>query len=84
MEIFDYNDIRVGCFFRMCLNLVFPSGGIQLTIPHEDHFYPHKNVLVYFTNSGTLVFEADVENLNMGDIISIFPGKGEIDRKSVV
>ena len=29
-------------------------------------------------DSGTLVFEADVENLNMGDIVSIFPAKGEI------
>jgi len=29
-------------------------------------------------DSGTLVFEADVENLNMGDVISIFPAKGEI------
>ena len=30
-------------------------------------------------DSGTLVFEADVENLNMGDVISIFPYKGEIN-----
>ena len=75
MEIFDYNDIRVGCFFRMCLNLVFPSGGIQLTIPHEDHFYPHKNVIVYLTNSGGSTFVEGQEHDPIEDDVITFEGE---------
>ena len=75
MEIFDYNNIRVGCFFRMCLNLVFPSGGIQLTIPHEDHFYPHKNVLVYLTNSGGSTFVEGQEHDPIEDDVITFEGE---------
>tara|TARA_B100001109_G_C18647453_1_gene373468 strand:- start:70 stop:603 length:534 start_codon:yes stop_codon:yes gene_type:complete len=71
MEIFDFNEEKVGCFFRICLNLVYPRSGIQLTIPHQDHFYPHKNVLVYLTNSGGETYcEDDVHDPREDDVIT--------------
>tara|TARA_B100001113_G_scaffold316514_1_gene283333 strand:- start:10 stop:543 length:534 start_codon:yes stop_codon:yes gene_type:complete len=75
MEIFELNQIQIGCFFRVCLNLVYPSGGRQLTIPHKDHFYPHKNVLVYLTDSGGETYcEGDVHDPVEDDVI-IFEGE---------
>ena len=75
MEIFECNDIQAGCIFRMCLNLVCPCSGVQLTVPHQDHIYPHKNILVYFTDAGGETYcESDVHDPREDDII-IFEGE---------
>ena len=75
MEIFECNNIQVGCIFRMCLNLVCPCSGVQLTVPHQDHIYPHKNILVYFTDAGGETYcESDVHDPREDDII-IFEGE---------
>ena len=75
MEIFERNNIQAGCIFRMNLNLVTPNNGLQLTIPHEDHIYPHKNILVYFTNAGGETYcEGEVHDPKEDDVI-IFEGE---------
>tara|TARA_R100000005_G_C4888667_1_gene136649 strand:+ start:57 stop:602 length:546 start_codon:yes stop_codon:yes gene_type:complete len=52
-EILEHNGMRSNYFFlRACINCVHPMSGIQYCIPHVDHDFPHKNLIMYFTNSG--------------------------------
>tara|TARA_R100000005_G_scaffold73281_1_gene40554 strand:- start:303 stop:848 length:546 start_codon:yes stop_codon:yes gene_type:complete len=52
-EILEYNGIRSNYFFlRACINCVHPTSGIPYCIPHVDHHFPHKNLIMYITNSG--------------------------------
>lgn len=53
MEILVYNEIKVNSFLRMNLNSVHPKKNAKTTPPHLDHeTILHKNVIIYFTNSG--------------------------------
>lgn len=51
-QIFQYNRIEVYCMYRINLNLVLPSAGIQRTPSHQDHPFPHKNIIIYLTDAG--------------------------------
>jgi hypothetical protein len=51
-EIFEQNNIDVNCVFRIALNMTLPlSSDAQTSFPHYDHDFPHKNLLVYLTDS---------------------------------
>jgi hypothetical protein len=53
VEILAFNEIRVNTFLRMNVNAVHPRKNRKTTPPHLDHeTIPHKNILVYLTNSG--------------------------------
>ena len=51
-EIFEYNKIEVNCIYRINANMVFPVKGKQSTVPHTDHPFPHKNLIIYLTDAG--------------------------------
>ena len=51
-EIFVYNKHSVNCIYRMNANMIYPSEGRQETLPHVDHGFPHKNLIVYLTDAG--------------------------------
>jgi hypothetical protein len=51
-EIFNYNNIKIGCLLRFNANCVHPSGIDKTTVPHVDHNFPHKNIIIYLTDSG--------------------------------
>lgn len=40
------------CPLRINFNMTFPQGGSKPSIPHVDHNFPHKNMLIYFTDTG--------------------------------
>jgi len=46
-QIFLYNKINVECVFRIGVNLTIPVIGSEKTLPHVDHDFPHKNLLIY-------------------------------------
>tara|TARA_B100000945_G_C20338308_1_gene576060 strand:+ start:65 stop:643 length:579 start_codon:yes stop_codon:yes gene_type:complete len=53
-EIIVSNDIpflNKWFYLRMCLNLTYPCGGCQLSMPHQDHDFPHYNFLLYLTTN---------------------------------
>jgi len=45
--------------YRINANAVHPVESNILTVPHNDHEFPHKNMLIYLTNTGgdTIVFD---------------------------
>ena len=50
LEICKSNNIEPLLLYRMNANLVHPTSSREYTIPHYDHEYPHKNMLVYLTD----------------------------------
>ena len=58
-QIFEINKIKAHCVYRINANAVHPVEGNVLTVPHTDHEFPHKNLLIYLTNVGgdTIVFD---------------------------
>jgi hypothetical protein len=52
-EILKYNDFHSDYFYlRMNANCIHSNLGPQCSIPHVDHRFPHKNIIVYLTSSG--------------------------------
>ena len=58
-QIFSLNNLKVEVVYRINANAVHPVESNILTVPHNDHEFPHKNMLVYLTNTGgdTIVFD---------------------------
>ena len=80
-EIFYVNKIRVGCICRFNANCQHPiPDDDRPSIPHYDHPFRHKNMLIYLTPAGgeTLIMDdggniTDVHDPKEDDII-IFEG----------
>ena len=52
-EIFYINKIDVGCLMRFSANCQHPiPGDDRPSIPHYDHHFPHKNLLIYLSDVG--------------------------------
>jgi hypothetical protein len=49
-QILEYNQIRVGCIFRVSVNMIpyQPADNSWGSI-HVDHKFPHQNLLIYLT-----------------------------------
>ena len=84
-QIFELNRVRCHCIYRINANSVYPQmkGGI-LTQPHVDHQFPHKNLLVYLTDSGvdTICFDDEGKKHHYtpseDDIVEILKDLNEI------
>lgn len=50
-QIFEFNSINFDCVLRINVNLTIPLTGIKKTLPHVDHNFPHKNLLIYLNDS---------------------------------
>lgn len=75
-EIIKFNDVEFNSFLRIDVNCVHPqvNKNIQCTIPHYDHSFPHKNLLVYLTDAGgKTVVEDETFDPKEDDII-VFEG----------
>ena len=51
-QIFQCNNMQVNQIHRMNANAVHPVKGNVLSEPHVDHYFPHKNLLIYLTDAG--------------------------------
>ena len=79
VEIFNYNHFKWNDFsvmLRASVNSVNPRvGKVKYCTPHEDHPYPHKNMLIYLTDAGGSTFCEGEEYAPEEDDIVIFQGK---------
>ena len=74
-QIVSYNDVEFNYFIRASVNLVSPCLTVKKTVEHCDHQFPHKNILIYLseTDGDTVV---DGENFSpQEDCGIIFTGK---------
>ena len=57
------------------MNAVAPSDKRNIiSVPHEDHEYPHKNMLIYLTDAGGSTFVEGEEFAPEEDDVIIFEG----------
>lgn len=72
-QILNFNKIEVNSILRINFNLTIP-GNIEHTKPHYDHEFDHKNLIIYFTDSGgkTMCEEEQIDP-NEDDVV-LFSG----------
>jgi hypothetical protein len=76
-EIITHNDINFTTFLRINANCTHPqlNTDIQCTVPHYDHTFPHKNMLIYFSDAGGKTVVDDKIFEPKEDDVIIFEGK---------
>ena len=78
-EIFNDNMDVMKSFNMMCrcaVNAVQPSEKEDtITVPHTDHDFPHKNMLIYLTDAGGSTFVEGEEFAPEEDDVIIFQGE---------
>ena len=74
-EILSENNINLITFLRMNVNLVYPYPTVVNTVPHFDHPYKHKNVLVYLTSAGGKTIIEGEEHDPQEDDVVVFQGE---------
>jgi hypothetical protein len=50
IEILIANNISPKVIYRMSANCVHPTATGRYSVPHVDHEFPHKNLLIYLTD----------------------------------
>lgn len=60
-EIVQFNSLKIQSFMRINANCVHPQSDSRITIPHYDHPFDHKNMIIYFNDAGgeTICFNGD-------------------------
>ena len=76
-EILTENNIRTNSYFilRLATNCTYPSEGIQLSMPHADHTFPHLNILIYLNSAGGSTFIEGKEHKPIEDQSILFSGE---------
>lgn len=74
-DILKENNINLITFLRICANLTFPYQKVTNCIAHYDHFYNHKNLLIYLTDSGGKTIVEGEEHDPKEDDVIMFQGK---------
>lgn len=80
-EILNFNNYKSGYFYlRMNVNCVHSDTNFQYSMPHVDHRFPHKNIIVYLTNSGGSTIIDDEIYDPMEDDIIMFEGEHYLEK----
>lgn len=74
IDVLNYNDIKLNCFLRINANCILPQKEVINTIPHVDHYFEHKNLILYLTNAGGRTIVEDVSFEPNEDDAIIFDG----------
>ena len=76
-EILTENNIHTDSYFvlRLSTNCTYPSEGIQLSMPHVDHTFPHLNILTYLNSAGGSTFIEGEEHEPIEDQSILFSGE---------
>ena len=74
-EIADYNKLDPQIIYRMNANAMYPTEKNLPSPMHVDHFFPHKNMIIYLTNPhGGSTIVGEKEYLAEEDDVLIFDG----------
>jgi len=80
-EILNFNNYELGYFYiRMNVNCVHSDTDLQYSMPHVDHRFPHKNIIVYLTNSGGSTIVDDNKYDPIEDDIIMFEGEHYLEK----
>jgi hypothetical protein len=75
-ELFTTNKLGVITIFRLNVNATHPSKDNRPGYPHVDHPFPHRNILVYLTDTDgdTVIVDDDIVHTPKEDEIIMFSG----------
>jgi hypothetical protein len=74
-QVLEHNDIPLHYFLRICINVVNPFKDVLKSLPHTDHDFYHKNLIIYFTPAGGRTFVGDESFDPSEDSIVTFGGE---------
>lgn len=74
-EILEHNKCDIHSILRLSVNATHPQKKIISSFPHYDHQFPHKNLIIYLTDSGGSTFVDGVEHDPKEDDIIFFTGE---------
>jgi len=76
-QILEHNNIELNCFLRIGANCVHPQSNSKVvsSIPHVDHYFPHKNLIIYFTDAGGKTIVGDTSFDPEEDDVFLFEGE---------
>jgi hypothetical protein len=71
LDITSKNNINPMVIYRINVNAVHPSETLKYSVPHVDHDFPHKNMLIYLTNpnGGEIICEGESILPNEDDVV---------------
>ncbi len=61
-DILKFNSIKISTFLRISVNCTFHVSDGPACPPHHDHDFPHKNLLIYLTQSSGATVVINPEN----------------------
>ena len=81
-EILNANNLADKGFhiIRGTVNVVHPSEGNQFSEPHEDHSFPHVNLLIYLSDVGGRTFCEKEEHDPHEDDVILMEGEHYMER----
>ena len=59
LDVLSDNSEKINSILRINVNASYPTLNNLPTIPHLDHHFPHKNLLIYLTSAGGATVLAD-------------------------
>tara|TARA_B100001996_G_C18369592_1_gene481070 strand:- start:54 stop:578 length:525 start_codon:yes stop_codon:yes gene_type:complete len=74
-EIIKANDLDVDVVYRMGINCVHPTVNNLPAFEHVDHSFPHKNMLIYMSDTDGDTVVGEDRHSPVEDEIIIFEGK---------
>ena len=75
LTILNANSIKINTFLRINANCTHPQKQVVNSIPHQDHYYDHTNMIVYLTDAGgETIVEGEEYDPKEDDVI-IFQGE---------
>ena len=75
-DILKYNNISYSLFYRIGANSAPPTESGLPNMPHEDHHYPHTNILIYLTDThGGYTMVENEKYIGREDDVIIFQGE---------
>jgi hypothetical protein len=77
LEILQENNISINSFIRINANCVHPLENVVSTVPHVDHKFQHKNIIVYLTDAGGKTFVGNDAHDPCEDDVIVFDGLEE-------
>lgn len=74
-EILEHNKYNFNSILRLAVNCVHPEKVVTSSFAHVDHYFPHKNFIIYLTSAGGSTFVEGKEYSPKEDDAIVFSGE---------
>lgn len=75
LSILNANQIKINSFLRINANCTHPEKKVVNSVPHQDHYYDHTNLILYLTAAGGETIVEGEEYSPLEDDAIVFKGE---------